>query len=175
MNDVPPQKVKAQGGRVVRTDPKFGNVFDHFSGVFTFPGGVKGFFSCRQWAGADRDVSDHVYGTKGIAHTQRHFVEDEAGEKVWRYRAEEGVEQNMYNAEHNELFASIRAGKPIHDGDIMCRATLLALMTRMSAYTGREITWNEALESKEDLSPKEYTWGDNPVRPIAQPGITPFV
>lgn len=175
MDDVPPLKVKAQGGRIVRTDPKFGNVFDHFNAVFTFENNVKGFFSCRQWAGAHRDVSDHVYGTVGVAHTQQHYVEDDKGKRVWRYRPEDGVEQDMYNAEHNAMFASIRKGEPIHDGDIMCRATLLALMTRMSAYTGQEISWQQALESKEDRSPKSYEFGPNPVPPVAQPGITPFV
>ncbi|MEO1698450.1 MAG: Gfo/Idh/MocA family oxidoreductase [Planctomycetota bacterium] len=174
MGDVPPLKVKAQGGRIVRTEPRFGNVFDHFNAVFSFEGGVKGFFSCRQWAGAHRDVSDHVYGTVGTAHTQSHYVEDGSGKKVWRYRAEEGVDQDMYNCEHNEMFASIRRGEPIHDGDVMCRATLLALMVRMSAYTGQEISWNQALESKEDLSPARYEWGANPVPPVPQPGVTPF-
>ncbi|MEM6672803.1 MAG: Gfo/Idh/MocA family oxidoreductase [Planctomycetota bacterium] len=172
MGDVPPLKVKAQGGRIVRTDPKFGNVFDHFSAVYEFGGGVHGFFSCRQWGGAFRDVSDHVYGTKGIAHTQRHDIE---GENRWRWRPEEDFVDDMYQNEHDAMFASIRSGQPIHDGDVMCRATLLALMGRMSAYTGQEITWNQALESQDDLAPKAYEWGDNPVRPIPKPGITPFV
>jgi len=171
MDDKPPIKVKANGGRIVRTDPKFGNIFDHFSAVYDFGDGVKGFFSCRQIAGAFRDVSDHVYGTKGIAHIQSHRIE---GEENWRYR-NPGVPDNMYQNEHNELFASIRAGEPIHNGDYMCRATLLALMGRMSAYTGQEISWNQALESQEDLSPASYDFGDNPVKPVAQPGITPFV
>ena len=66
--------------------------------------------------------------------------------------------------------------KPIHNaGDVMCRATLLALMVRMSAYTGREISWNQALESKEDLTPKSFAFGPSPVHPVAQPGITPFI
>ncbi len=171
MDDKPPLSVKANGGRIVRTDPKYGNIYDHFSAVYDFGDGVKGFFSCRQIAGAFRDVSDHAYGTKGIAHLQSHRIE---GETNWRYR-NPGVPDNMYQNEHNELFASIRAGKPIHNGDYMCRATLLALMGRMSAYTGQEISWNQALESKEDLAPKSYDFIDNPVKPVAQPGITPFV
>ena len=122
--------------------------------------------------GADRDVSDHVYGTKGIAHTQTHRIE---GETKWRWRTPEGMVDDMYQNEHDAMFASIRAGKPIHDGDVMCRATLLALMVRMSAYSGKVISWNQALESKEDLSPKKYEFGPNPVPPVAQPGVTPFV
>ncbi len=172
MDDQPPVSVKAQGGRIVRTEPKYGNVFDHFNAVFDFGSGVKAFFSCRQWNGADRDVSDHVYGTKGIAHTQTHRIE---GETKWRWRTPEGMVDDMYQNEHDAMFASIRAGKPIHDGDVMCRATLLALMVRMSAYSGKVISWNQALESKEDLSPKKYEFGPNPVPPVAQPGVTPFV
>ncbi|MFT6832925.1 MAG: putative dehydrogenase [Planctomycetota bacterium] len=172
MDDKPPISVKAQGGRIVRTDPKFGNVFDHFSAVFDFDNNVKAFFSCRQWAGAVRDVSDHIYGTKGTAHLMTHKIE---GENPWRWRTPEGMNDNMYQNEHDQMFASIRAGKPIHNGDIMCRATLLALMVRMSAYSGQEISWNQALESKEDLTPAKYEWGPNAVTPVAQPGITPFV
>ena len=177
MNDSPPLSVRAQGGRIVRTDPKFGNVFDHFNAVFDFGGNVKGFFTCRQWQGANRKVSDHVIGTEGTAHTQPRspYIENLAGEKAWRWRAPEGMVDDMYQNEHDAMFASIRAGEPIHDGDVMCRATLLALMTRMSAYTGQEITWDQALESEEDLSPKAYEFGPNEVRPVAQPGITKFV
>lgn len=175
LGDVMPTKVKAQGGRIVRTEAKYGNVFDHFSAVFSFESGIKGFFSCRQWVNGHRDVSDHVYGTKGTGHLMRHRVEGKDGKSMWRYRAEEGVEQDMYNAEHNAMFASIRAGKPIHDGDIMCRATLAALMVRMSAYTGKELTAEQVLNSEEDLAPKEYSFGPNPVQPVAQPGVTPFV
>ena len=173
MGDRPPLSVKAQGGRAVRTEEKFGNVFDHFNAVFDFGENVKGFFSCRQWANAARDVSDHVYGTKGTAHLMGVNPKIE-GENKWRWRAPEGMVDNMYQNEHDQMFASIRAGKPIHDGDVMCRATLLALMVRMSAYSGQVITWEQALESKEDLTPKSYEWGDNDVPPVARPGITPF-
>lgn len=174
--DRPPQSVRAQGGRIVRTDPKFGNVYDHFSAVFDFGENQRGFFSCRQWAGAHRKVSDHVYGDLGTAHTQpsKPYVEDLEGKKIWRWRAPEGMVDDMYQNEHDAMFASIREGKPIHNGDVMCRATLLALMVRMSAYTGQEISWNQALESKEDLTPKALAFGPSPVHPIAQPGITPF-
>ncbi len=174
MDDQPPVKVKAQGGRISRTDQKYGNVFDHFSAVYDFGKGVKGFFSCRQLEGADRDVSDHIYGTKGVAHLMTHRVDDVDGENVWRFRLPEGEGDDMYQNEHDAMFKSIREGRPIHDGDVMCRATLLALMGRMSAYTGTEISWNQALESKEDLSPKAYEWGDNSVAPVARPGFTKF-
>jgi hypothetical protein len=65
----------------------------------------------------------------------------------------------MYQNEHDALFASIRAGEPIHDGDVMCKSTLMAIMGRLSAYTGQTVTWEQALASELDLSPPEYAWG----------------
>ena len=68
----------------------------------------------------------------------------------------------MYQTEHDELFASIRAGKPINNGEYMAKSTLLAIMGRMAAYTGQEITWEMALNSKEDLTPPRYDWDAAP-------------
>ncbi|MDH3585209.1 MAG: gfo/Idh/MocA family oxidoreductase, partial [Phycisphaerae bacterium] len=86
-----------------------------------------------------------------------------------------GKKNNMYQTEHNELFASIRAGKPLNNGDYMCKSTLMAIMGRMSAYTGQSITWEQALNSKLDLAPPQFAWGSVPVRPVARPGQTKFV
>ena len=76
----------------------------------------------------------------------------------------------MYQTEHDELFGAIRAGSPLNNGEYMCSSTLLAIMGRMAAYTGREITWTEALESEEGLGPSEYAWGDLPQPVVAMPG-----
>ena len=82
----------------------------------------------------------------------------------------------MYQTEHDELFASIRSGKPINNGEYMAKSTLLAIMGRMAAYTGQEITWEMALNSKEDLTPPRYDWNVKlPDPPIALPGVTKFV
>ena len=48
--------------------------------------------------------------------------------------------------EHNELFASIRSGKPINNGDYMASSTMMAIMGRMACYTGQTITWDQCLE-----------------------------
>ncbi|HEX2972628.1 MAG TPA: hypothetical protein VHP11_09865, partial [Tepidisphaeraceae bacterium] len=79
---------------------------------------------------------------------------------------------NMYQTEHDELFASIRAGKPINDGLRMAHSTLIAIMGRRAAYTGQIVTWEQALNSKEDLTPAKIEWGDMPVAPVAMPGKT---
>ena len=81
----------------------------------------------------------------------------------------------MYQNEHDAFFAAIRSGKTINDGEIMCNSTLMAIMARMSAYTGKTITWDAALNSSLDLSPPAHEWGDLAVRSVPRPGVTKFV
>jgi hypothetical protein len=156
----------------VRTDPAFGHIFDHHAVCFEYANGVKMFSYCRQQDGTRNDVSDYVMGTKGTAEIMKHGVHDRAGKPLWR--AKKSPKDDMYQNEHDELFASIRSGKPINNGDYMCKSTLLGIMGRMATYTGQVITWDMALNSKEDLSPAKYEFGSLPVPPVAMPGVTKF-
>lgn len=171
MHDEPPVSAVSLGGRQVRTDPLFGHIYDHFATVYEYKNGVKLFSYCRQMAKCHNDVSDHILGSKGTCDVQRHIIR---GEKPWAHRAAEGEADDMYQNEHNELFASIRDGKPINNGDYMCKSTLMAIMGRMAAYTGQLITWDKALASTEDLTPAKYEFGPLPVAPVALPGVTQF-
>ncbi|HTF87491.1 MAG TPA: Gfo/Idh/MocA family oxidoreductase [Planctomycetota bacterium] len=169
MKDETPLKATSSGGRVQRVDPIYGNVYDHFNTVFEWKSGVRAFSSCRQWNGASTDVSDHVYGTTGIAHLQQHTIK---GPKAWSWRSE--TEDDMYQHEHNVLFSAIRAGEVVDNSAYMASSTLMAIQGRMAAYTGQTITWEQALNSTEDLSPKSYAWGEAPLASIAVPGVTKF-
>jgi len=83
---------------------------------------------------------------------------------------------DMYQQEHNELFASIRSGKPIHDGERMINSTAMAIMARMSAYTGQPVTWAHLWDSKEDLAPPAWKLGPMPaMAPVAVPGKTKLI
>lgn len=168
LRDQVPLKCWGSGGRQTRTEPRYGNIYDHFNLVYEYPNDVRGYHSSRQWSGSDSKISDYVRGTRGYCDVWKHTIR---GETSWRYQ---GPDNNMYLTEHEELFRSIRAGKPINNGVYMCQSTLLAIMGRMAAYTGKEITWEMALNSKESLGPREYAWGDLPVRPVARPGATKF-
>ncbi|WP_020475610.1 Gfo/Idh/MocA family protein [Zavarzinella formosa] len=163
-----------QGGRQMRTDPKFGNIYDHHGVVYEYKSGVKVFSFCRQMSGVTRmfnDVSDHVIGTKGSAQLMAHTIK--TGDKVWGY---EGPNSDMYDQEHIEFFEGIRKGTPINNLDQSWKSTLMSIMGRMATYTGMKITWEMALNSKEDLSPPSYTWeGKLPYAPVAVPGVTKFV
>ena len=82
----------------------------------------------------------------------------------------------MYQTEHDALFASIRSRTPLNNGEYMAKSTLLAILGRMAAYTGQVITWDQAMNSRENLSPAQYTWdAQPPVSEVARPGVTRFV
>jgi predicted dehydrogenase len=169
-----PVKAVGLGGRQVRTGPEYGHIYDHFSIVYEYADETKLISNCRQMPGCIGDMSCHVYGTKGLAHLGERkrgmHIKSDSGE--WRY---EGEENNLYQTEHDELFASIRNGRPINNGDYMAKSTLVAIMGRMAAYTGQAITWDMAMSSKEDLTPPAYDWNvPMAVPPVAMPGVTKF-
>jgi hypothetical protein len=80
----------------------------------------------------------------------------------------------MYQIEHDEMFAAIRAGRPINNGEAAAHSTLLALMGRTAAYTGETVTPQTILNSKEDLSPPRYEFGPLAMPPIPVPGSKQF-
>ncbi len=172
MQDVPPKKVIASGGRACRTQPQYGNVYDHFNSIFEWENGVKCYSGCRQWSGPEQialEVSDWVYGTDGIANVQQQRI---TGKNPFR-KPDSHI--NMYDAEHQALFSAIRSGNTINNGDYMCKSTLMGIMARQSAYTGKMVTWDQVMSSKEDLRPAKYEFGPFEVPPIAVPGITKWV
>jgi predicted dehydrogenase len=176
MKDVVPVKCIAHGGRQVRTAPKYGNIFDHFEIVYEYANGVRGFLFTRQQAGCANDNSAVYFGTKGIGRDLGFSgtgVFDENGERTWRYNGPKPV---MYDVEHAEFFASIRSGRHINDGDRMATSTMVGIMGRMAAYTGQEISYEQALNSQEKLVPDDLTW-DSPAPEVkvAMPGQTKFI
>jgi len=176
MRDEYPVKASGIGGRQVRTGPEYGHIFDHHSVVYEYANGVKLFSACRQQDGCAKDVSDQIVGSKGVCDIDTFKVASirgpKAGSTTWKSHKLGG---EMYQNEHKELIASIRSGKPIHNGDYMTKSTLMAIMGRMATYTGKIITWEMALHSKEDLRPPRYEFGPLAVAPVAMPGITKFV
>lgn len=166
LGDTQPLRAVGMGGRQQRTDPKWGQIFDHHSVVFDFPNDVKVFFCCRQQDNVKNEVEEHVLGTTGVAHLLRHRIE---GANPWRFR---GRSPSGYDVEHEELFASIRNGEPINNGNYMCNSTMLAIMARMCTYTGKELSWEDCINSSERLGPETYAWGDAPDYPVPIPGVT---
>ncbi len=166
-----PIKAVGMGGRQVRTEAIYGNIYDHHSVTYEYENGARLFSNCRQQAGCKNASTSEVTGSKGSAVVS----ERRCGittDSAWKYRDKP---KNMYEVEHDELFAGIRKSQPLNNGEYMAKSTLLAIMGRMATYTGQEVTWEEALNSKQDLSPEKYEWGPAPEIEIALPGITKLV
>jgi hypothetical protein len=143
--------------------------------VYEYANGAKGFHFSRQQKNCANSYMVEVMGTKGncVVDCIKN-VHRISGEEKWAYR---GEENDMYQTEHDELFASIRNGKPMNDGEWMANSTMLAIIGRMAAYTGQSITWEEAMQSNEVLGPKidEYNWKlEYPLATVAKPGFTSF-
>jgi hypothetical protein len=160
----------------VRTAPEFGNIFDHFSVVYEYANGARGFHNSRQQEKCAGDNSDYIMGADGVAHIVRAFSGPFVikGKNSWRFHEDKPTD--MYQNEHNEFFASIRKSEPINDGIRMAHSTLTAIMGRMAAYTGQEITWEQAMNSQESLVPAEMNWNvPVSVPDVAMPGRKKFV
>ncbi|MCB0668067.1 MAG: Gfo/Idh/MocA family oxidoreductase [Saprospiraceae bacterium] len=175
--DVLPVSATGTGGRQSRTEDKFGNVYDHFAIVFDYPDGKKGFHFSRQQKNCSRAYGLDIIGDKGRCNIHVSNNHEIMGKKHWKWEDEKKERNDMYQTEHDELFASIRAGKPFNDGIRMSHSTMLAIWGRMVAYTGQTISWDEAINSNETLGPplEDYSWNLNwPMKDVAQPGITKF-
>lgn len=139
--------------------------------VYEYGNGTRLHATCRQQSGCMNEISAHVFGAKGRAAFGLRSPEI-VTDKRWAYEGEKNVQQQT---EHDELFASIRDGKPINNGAYMARSTLMAIMGRMATYTGQAVT-EEASNSKENLSPERHDWNAAPPEArIAVPGVTKLV
>ena len=167
-----PIQALGMGGREVRTAPKYGNVFDHFAIEYEYPGGVRVMSMSRQTKGTSTRVAERIVGTKGVADTNGSTATI-SGANPYKY---EGKSLNPYVQEHADLIKSIRVGRPLNEGIRIAESTMTAIIGRMSAYTGRALKWDWAMNaSKLDLSPPKYEFGDLEVRPVSTPGTTPLV
>jgi myo-inositol 2-dehydrogenase / D-chiro-inositol 1-dehydrogenase len=171
MKDTPPLKAVAVGGR--QTPNHEGNIYDHMFVVYEFPNEVRGFVGQRQISNCFSENSDYLMGTDGIGKIPGWQEPIIRGKTNWRYR---GPKEDMYQVEHNEFFAGIRSGELINNGDRMAQSTLMGIMGRMAAYTGQEVTWEDALNSQEQLVPENLEWNMKlPIKPMAVPGLTKLV
>jgi predicted dehydrogenase len=173
-----PVKANGMGGRQYRIGPQYGEIFDHHSVEFEYADGTRMYSFSRHIPGCWDSFSEHAHGTKGHVTIQGHgeaelFVD---GQPPMRWeRGPDGHQLEMDN-----LFAAILAGKPYNEGDYSADATMTAILGRMATYSGKTVGWDEAINSKLDLSPSGYTWDATPqpkpdadgLYPCATPGIT---
>lgn len=164
-----PVSAYAMGGRQSRTDPIYGHIYDHFAVEYEYPNGVRVQSQCRQIEGTTSRVGERLVGTNGAANPGGRIDGPQP------YRHDGRRDPDAYVQEHRDLIAAIRGGEPLNEGRQIAESTLTAIMGRMSAYTGKVVTWDFVLQSALDLSPKSWQFGDLPTPAVALPGKTQLV
>ena len=157
-----PIKCHGMGGRSSMTAPIYGNVFDHHAVVYECANGVRIYAFCRTTNGCYNGTSSLIAGTKGKADILNCRI---TGEMNWQWQGQ----GDPYQIEHDHLFASVRAGKAINDGDFMIRSTMIGIMGQLSCYTGQEVTWEQVNQSDFAYPPKPEDCHDD-MEPPTKPG-----
>ncbi|HEY2892874.1 MAG TPA: Gfo/Idh/MocA family oxidoreductase, partial [Pirellulales bacterium] len=138
-----PVRANGMGGCQVRKGKDYGETFDHHAVEFEYADGSRMFSQCRHIPGCWNSVSEYAHGTKGIATISDASIRPNGGD-AWRYR---GPRPDPYQVEHDDLFASIRAGNPINEAEAGAKSSMTAILGRMCTYSGKVITWDEAIAS----------------------------
>ena len=164
-----PIKASGIGGRQVRTEAQWGHIYDHFAVEFEYATGARVLSMCRQIPGTANRIGEHFIGTKGHSNAANEIT----GAHAWTFTpGEQSV--NGFQQEHTDLVAAIRAGTPYNELKGIADSTLAAIMGREAAYTGQDITWDQALAADQDLTPPvgHTEYGSLDVPPVATPGRT---
>jgi predicted dehydrogenase len=158
-----PVKAVGFGSRLRRVT---GDQYDNFSVDFTFENGTHVHSMCRQINGCVNNVSERLQGVKGSTNC-RNTILDLTGNEVWKYgypldkdgKPTDDVSVDPYVQEHIDLITSIRTGKPFNELENTAISTMMAIMGRISAYTGKETTFEEMMNSDLKLGPKVFAFG----------------
>ena len=166
---------EGMGGRQVRIDPQYGDIYDHHYVEFTYADGSQAFSHCRHMTACWNQVAEFAIGSKGKAEVNAGRIE--TGGDAWRYR---GAKTNPYQVEHDRLFEAIRNDKPFAEAENGAISTMTAIMGRMATYSGKVVNWDDAFNSKLSLAPERYAFdvtppvlpGKDGLYPCAVPGVT---
>jgi myo-inositol 2-dehydrogenase / D-chiro-inositol 1-dehydrogenase len=160
-----PIKCHGLGGCSTMVEPIYGDVFDHHSVVYEFENGVRVYAYCRTTGGCYDNNSSIISGTKGKASIMNCRIMNKKGKLTWRWQGQ----CDPYQIEHDKLFAAIRSGTPINSGAYMARSTMIGIMGQIACYTGKEVSWEDAIASDFYYPPKPEECHDG-MEPPTKPG-----
>lgn len=176
-----PKTAFGQGGRQVRTDKRYGDIFDHHAVEFEYENGAIMTSRCRHFRQTPNLVTERFHGTKGTAPSPGEIYGPD-GKVIYKYRQRKG-DKSPYQVEHDVLWKAVAEGRyEFADAENGAYATLTAIMGRMATYSGQVVTWEQALNSDVRLMPETMSWDSPPpVSPDADgvyahaiPGVTSF-
>ncbi len=178
-----PISAQGMGGREVRNGIDHGQIFDHHFVEFSYASGAVISSQCRHQTGTASRVDEVFQGSNGSVVTGKGEMTDLSGNIKYKYPNKRNEDPNPYQVEHDKLFQSIRNNEVINDVEYGAKSTMTAIMGRMATYTGKNITWDQAINSKEMLVPNNLTWNsmpptlpdDNGKYLVAIPGKTQFI
>lgn len=151
-----------------------GNQYDMFSVDFLYENDVHYHSMCRQINGCENNVSDLIRGTEGYTNCQNTIYNQDSSIKwTFNYGNEDKIiEISPFDQEHIDWITAIRTGKPVNETQDIAESTMTGIMGRVSAYTGKEVTWEEMMNSDLYLSPKHYSFGKVSVdKTVPEPGL----
>ena len=67
--------------------------------------------------------------------------------------------RSPYDQEHIDFVTAIRNATPLNEAEFVAVSTMAGIMGRVSAYTGKEVTWDEMMNSELKLGPKVFEMG----------------
>jgi predicted dehydrogenase len=176
-----PVKAQGLGGRQVRTDKKYGEIYDHHYVEFHYADGSIMNSQCRHIPRTMSKVDELIIGTKGRIFGDAAVIKDNKGNTLFAF--DKKGENNPYQAEHDALFAAIAKGEyKFADAEHGAKSTLTGIIGRLATYSGQVIDFEKALNSGMSLMPKEYSFNATPPvvpdadgnYPIATPGKTKY-
>jgi len=177
LGDRKPVRAEATGGRQRRVT---GDMYDFFSVEYLYDNGIRAHCTARQIGGCDNQTIIMVYGTKGYTNcSDKIFNLD--GSVAWEFLEKDEdlpwTIRDPFIQEHVRLVSAIRTGKPVNDVEQQAQSTLMAIMGRESAYTGKFITWDQIMASNQKLGPETYQFGPVPgiTEEFPRPGTAPKI
>ena len=161
MNDFP-VRANGMGGRQVRTGKDSGQIFDHHSVEYTYANGHKMISQCRHIPDCWNSVSEWVHGAKGWADVSGGKIYNSDGKEIFRSKGtREGHQQ-----EHHDLFEEIRQGLRPNEAEYGAKSTFTAIFGRLATYTGKELIWDDAINSNISLADVDAMKNMNDQAPV---------
>lgn len=179
-----PVSAQGTGGRQVRTGKEYGEIFDHHIVDFVYADGTTINSQCRHYEGTYSKVDEQFVGTKGKVDSfgRNSALKKYNGQAIYTHPNDaKKPDPNPYQVEHDELFEAIAKGMyKFADAENGAKSTMTSIMGRMATYSGKMVTWDEAINSQINLFPDKLAWDAMPkllpnadgFYPVAVPGKT---
>lgn len=183
--DAYPVSAQGTGSQAWRTGKDYGEIYDNHAVEFTYADGSVIYSQCRHFEGTSNRVDETFQGEKGrvyLSASNRGVIWDANGKELYNHNTKGN--KNPYQTEHDLLFDAIANNRyEFKDAERGAKSTFSAILGRYATYTGKVLSWDEALNADIDLMPDRLAWDALPkvlpdaegIYPVAQPGKTNLV